>query len=883
MQILNFKFKADYKGKPVSEYNDKTILLDKHSAITPKVQIGESWDCQFLFEKDTFAVFKPIKKTADASPEDTKVQQEEITVEDFYKEEYEPSKYQQAIYDEIINGNGNLMVNAVAGSGKTSTLIGALRRISKSKTVKFLAFNRAIVAELRKKVPSTLVNVDISTVHGFGMKALNMKFRNIEVNTRKYIEIAKTISSNWEIKKGVNRDEYISRVIKLCDLGRLNLCKKKKELEELAIKHNIEIMSNEYDKAVELIRIGYKNTKIIDYTDMVYFPVMMNLIVKTHDIVFCDESQDLNACQRELMLKAIKPGGKFCGVGDPSQCQPAGTKILMSGGYEKNIEDINIGDRIISYNTGRTRGGCFSGSIFNSRYGRKVEEIKSRDYNENLIIIRSGKISKYTPNHKCMVKFDNLNDKSLFAVYLMKKENKFRIGVSTLHRHHSFGITARLTKEKADCYWIIKIYDNKKDAIFYEKLYSVKYSIPQMLFVTKDKRKYSFTMSQHDINEFYGKFGSNELFLNAKNMLYKFGMNIDLPFHIRNNHHTHGGRNIHFVIYAIHLKILEKYLLVAHFDESNFTFKDSKKLDRVYKPVWKKINDVYIEKYVGRVYSLKIEKNKNYIADNILTSNSIYGFAGADIKSYQKLLNISNTLEMPLSVCYRCDEKIVKLAQTLVPQIEARNGAPKGVVNKNAKLLDICDSDLVLCRNTFPLVRLCISYLAQGIKAHIMGKDIGTNLINMIRNTRETFISDVFNKLRKELKKIESNICLKRDMSPNEARDTMTYQSYKEKIDVIEVLSKELEKSYEVIGKIEKIFSDDDTEGIILSTIHKAKGLEKNRVFILCPELMPSKWAKQEWEKDQEKNLQYVSITRARHYLGYVTDFDPYDNKKING
>jgi hypothetical protein len=52
--------------------------------------------------------------------------------------------------------------------------------------------------------------------------------------------------------------------------------------------------------------------------------------------------------------------------------------------------------------------------------------------------------------------------------------------------------------------------------------------------------------------------------------------------------------------------------------------------------------------------------------------------------------------------------------------------------------------------------------------------------------------------------------------------------------------------------------------------------LEADRVFIIHSELMPSKYAKQDWEKEQEKNLEYVAITRAKSLLGYITDFDAY-------
>jgi hypothetical protein len=41
---------------------------------------------------------------------------------------------------------------------------------------------------------------------------------------------------------------------------------------------------------------------------------------------------------------------------------------------------------------------------------------------------------------------------------------------------------------------------------------------------------------------------------------------------------------------------------------------------------------------------------------------------------------------------------------------------------------------------------------------------------------------------------------------------------------------------------------------------------------------MPSKHAKKDWEKLQEKNLMYVAYTRAKSVLGFVTDFDAYSD-----
>ena len=69
-----------------------------------------------------------------------------------------------------------------------------------------------------------------------------------------------------------------------------------------------------------------------------------------------------------------------------------------------------------------------------------------------------------------------------------------------------------------------------------------------------------------------------------------------------------------------------------------------------------------------------------------------------------------------------------------------------------------------------------------------------------------------------------------------------------------------------LVRLISKIFAD-DVEGIMLMTIHKAKGLEETNVFIIAPELIPHKLAVTEEAQLSESNLAYVAITRAKRNL----------------
>ena len=75
-----------------------------------------------------------------------------------------PSHYQEAIYDFVEHDVGNLVVEAAAGAGKTSTLLQILRLLPSDKKVLFCAFNKDIVKEITKKVPKDITNVDIAKI-----------------------------------------------------------------------------------------------------------------------------------------------------------------------------------------------------------------------------------------------------------------------------------------------------------------------------------------------------------------------------------------------------------------------------------------------------------------------------------------------------------------------------------------------------------------------------------------------------------------------------------------------------------------------------------------------------------------------------------------------
>lgn len=258
---------------------------------------------------------------------------------------------------------------------------------------------------------------------------------------------------------------------------------------------------------------------------------------------------------------------------------------------------------------------------------------------------------------------------------------------------------------------------------------------------------------------------------------------------------------------------------------------------------------------------------------------SVYGFAGADIESFDRLKRmLPNTVELPLSCCYRCGFEIISHAHEIVPGIEPREGADAGEV-RIGSVSELVEDDLVLCRNTRPLVALCMKLIGQGRKATIKGADIGKSLAAMVRATKRKTMDAAFNKMYKELGKLEAKA--KVQFPTRNPEEVSYYANYNDKIEALQSISQSrgCKTPEELCLEIESIFVD-NTAGIVLSTMHKAKGLEADRVFIIERFRLPAPFAKQEWEQVQEDNLDYVARTRAKKLLVYVEDFISESDKR---
>lgn len=274
-------------------------------------------------------------------------------------------------------------------------------------------------------------------------------------------------------------------------------------------------------------------------------------------------------------------------------------------------------------------------------------------------------------------------------------------------------------------------------------------------------------------------------------------------------------------------------------------------------------------------YYLKAGKRIIFVGDR---GQAIYGFRGADVDAMDNLSNALHAEKLPLSVCYRCAKSIVALAKEIVPQIEWAPNAPEGTVktiDADAFMPNVKPGDMVLCRLNAPLVAPAFELIRNGIKATILGKEIGVGLLTLVNKVQRKHGIDGTELLLilSKLAEYGAGEALRLRAARKENQATMLEDQVETLIALASGCETVSQLKVRIAGDpargIKGIFSD-DVEGTVFSSVHKAKGHEADNVFILRPDLMPFPKAREPWQKVQEMNIKYVAITRAKKNLTWV-------------
>ena len=248
-------------------------------------------------------------------------------------------------------------------------------------------------------------------------------------------------------------------------------------------------------------------------------------------------------------------------------------------------------------------------------------------------------------------------------------------------------------------------------------------------------------------------------------------------------------------------------------------------------------------------------------------AQAIYGFTGADADSLDLIASDFSATRLPLTTTYRCPKAIVEFAQKWVSHIQAHESAPEGSVT-GIEFNDFFDrnnldaSSVVLCRLNKPLVSLAFNLIRRGIACKVEGRDIGNGLIKLATKWKAAVT----------LHGLETRMQAWREAQVTRAlaqKKESIAQSIADQVDTLQVVIDDCRERRQdsvaaVVERIKGLFEDNIVGLLTLSSIHKSKGREWPTVYWLDRAgTCPSKYARQEWQQEQERNLCYVAATRA--------------------
>ncbi len=260
-------------------------------------------------------------------------------------------------------------------------------------------------------------------------------------------------------------------------------------------------------------------------------------------------------------------------------------------------------------------------------------------------------------------------------------------------------------------------------------------------------------------------------------------------------------------------------------------------------------------------------------------NQAIYAWAGADNASFAKIAEFCGGQTLPLNVCYRCPKSHIALAQDIVPTIEAAPHASEGTVER----LHVDDlpghargGDLVICRTTAPLVSLCLRLVRHGRPAYLVGQNLAGTLMAAAGNVAK--LAKVRRQFTAQTVLDHLHVWHAEQMEALEAKGVPDSSPAWERLDdTVEMLRHVCRAlpakadAGEMKAKFESLF-EKQPNAVMLCVVHRAKGLEAERVYIHRENIMPLPRVKQPDLVVQEWNLRYVALTRAKAELVFLEE-----------
>lgn len=819
------------------------------------------------------------------------------------------AKLQQRQSDSV---HPHLIIEARAGTGKTTTLIEGLKvmkglpsRITPSpqqqaiwdqlrlsadaKTICFVAFNKSIATELQERVPA---GCEAMTMHSMGFKACQRQFGRLEPNS--YV-VQDIISEITEVD--IRKLRYDQPVLLKATEELVGLCKQNligdsfsdssywwEELDKLTSHYDVDLngsRSQVYDLVPKVLERCKQPVGKISFDDMIWLPVVLNLPMVKYDLLLVDE------------------------------CLPSWTPVMMDNGSSKEIKDVQVGDRVRSYNT--TTGRAMNCSV------TAVQKLPNK---KPLLKIKVKHNHKTAGNRKSNFVVCTVDHKIWTVNRGWVQAQEVQLGDSVIIE------TAAKTTQRG------KIAGQGRDKL-------------STLHIGNEKGLGNTGGTKENFNRIKGGNGRG-LTTPQRVLLDALGEGWEAEFSVSTGGRGHGYPTCYKIdianpesMVAIELDG-NSHVNAEEIDNRKDAFLESRGwkvirlknrevardldgcvqqaicIDGKHCPMVatvESIDPTYITEH--HVYDITVDVCHAFYANGILVHNcqdlnrcqqalakiagkrlilcgdpkqAIYGFAGADSQSMARMqeelsatsrCHEDNCIVLPLNVTRRCGKAIVAEANKIVPDFKAHESNPEGKISKAVMKSEtgptyqaqVNDGDFILCRTNAPLIQQCFRFIKAGRKANIQGRDVAAGLIKTVNKVCKNsgYASDLLTPVNSFVGKLSDWLHAEQQKEnakrfPNESK-LITLQ---DRHDCLLCFTEGSQTVAQVVEKINTIFTDDKTSaGIKLSSIHKSKGLESKRVFFLKPK--GSNYpTKSEWEANESRNLEYVAITRAIEELIYV-------------
>lgn len=239
------------------------------------------------------------------------------------KSSFTPSPLQEAIFSAIEHQTDtSLIIEAVAGSGKTTTIVKGSQFIPEHLSTLFLAFNKSIVTELQNRLPP---NIECKTFHSLGMTIIRKHIGRVDVNSRKVSELMDEIFGKARFRNKYDDRRNLQNLVGFAKANGHYYDSGYPELDDwldLIDYHDLNFETNPRKYLKELTEVYRESLaweEEIDFDDMLLFPIVKDLPFPQYDVIVCDEAQDLSGIQHEFLKRLIKPNGRIIAVGDTYQ------------------------------------------------------------------------------------------------------------------------------------------------------------------------------------------------------------------------------------------------------------------------------------------------------------------------------------------------------------------------------------------------------------------------------------------------------------------------------------------------------------------------------------------------------------------------------------